>query len=102
MKVAPSNATSASPPQLGAGSSWQTSRSHNQCHDHNRAAATTEKSCLRVERPSNSIAGGRCRELVVVVIICKVCEKMRRGGGSVFPAHVNTGDPNEADPLMRS
>ena len=30
---------------------------------------------------------------------------MRRDGGSVFPAHANTGDPNgpvEACPLMRS
>ena len=35
----------------------------------------------------------------------EVCEKMRRDGGSVFPAHANTGDPNgplEAFPLMSS
>ena len=25
---------------------------------------------------------------------CRVCERMRRDGGSVFPAHANTGDPN--------
>jgi hypothetical protein len=24
----------------------------------------------------------------------EVCERMRRDGGSVFPAHANTGDPN--------
>jgi transposase len=33
------------------------------------------------------------------------CERMRRDGGSVFPAPANTGDPNgpvEACPLMRS
>ncbi|MBP1092705.1 hypothetical protein JOE50_003235 [Bradyrhizobium japonicum] len=35
----------------------------------------------------------------------EVCERMRRDGGSVFPAHANTGDPNgpiEACPLMRT
>ena len=35
----------------------------------------------------------------------EVCERMRRDGGSVFPAHANTGDPNgpvEAWTLMRS
>jgi hypothetical protein len=35
----------------------------------------------------------------------KACERMRRYGGSVFPAHANTGDPSgpvEACPLMRS
>src|SRR5436190_22900572 len=35
----------------------------------------------------------------------EVCERMRRDGGSVFPAHANTGDPDgpvEACPLMRS
>jgi hypothetical protein len=33
----------------------------------------------------------------------EVCERMRRDGGSVFPAPAKTGDPNgpiEADPLM--
>jgi NADPH:quinone reductase-like Zn-dependent oxidoreductase len=33
------------------------------------------------------------------------CERMRRDGGSVFPARANTGDPNgtfEACPVMRS
>ena len=24
----------------------------------------------------------------------EVCERMRRDGGSVFPAHAKTGDPN--------
>ena len=35
----------------------------------------------------------------------EVCERMKRDGGSVFPAHANTDDPNgplEAFPLMRS
>jgi transposase len=35
----------------------------------------------------------------------EVCERMRRDGGSVFPAHANPGDPNgraEACPLMSS
>jgi hypothetical protein len=35
----------------------------------------------------------------------EVCERMRRDGGSVFPARANTGDPNgpvEACPLMSS
>ena len=35
----------------------------------------------------------------------EVCERMRRDGGSVFPAHANTDDPNgplEAFPLMKS
>ena len=35
----------------------------------------------------------------------EVCERMKRDGGSVFPAHANTGDPNGpvgADSLMRS
>jgi hypothetical protein len=34
----------------------------------------------------------------------EVCERMRRDGGSVLPAHANTGDPNgpfEAGPLIR-
>ena len=38
-------------------------------------------------------------------IPAEVCERMRRDGGSVFPAHASTGDPNgpvEAYPLMRS
>ena len=29
-----------------------------------------------------------------VILPAKVCEKIRRDGGSVFPAHANTGDPN--------
>ena len=44
-------------------------------------------------------------QIVEVILPAKVCEKMRRDGGSVFPAHANTGDPNgplEACPLMRS
>ena len=35
----------------------------------------------------------------------EVCERMSRDGGSVFPAHANTGDPHgpiEACPLMRT
>ena len=35
----------------------------------------------------------------------EVCERTRRDGGSVFPAHANTGDPNgaaEACPVMSS
>ena len=35
----------------------------------------------------------------------EVCERRERDGGSVFPAHANTGDPNgpiEACPLMRT
>jgi hypothetical protein len=35
----------------------------------------------------------------------EVCERMRRDGKSVFPAHASTGDPNgpfEACPLIRS
>ena len=34
----------------------------------------------------------------------EVCERMKRDGGSVFPAPAKTGDPNgpvEADPLIR-
>ena len=44
-------------------------------------------------------------QIVKIVLPAKVCEKMRRDGGSVFPAHANTGDPNgplEACPLIRS
>ena len=35
----------------------------------------------------------------------EVCERIRRDGGSVFPAHANTGDPDgpiQACPLMRT
>jgi len=38
-------------------------------------------------------------------ITAEVCERMRRDGGSVFPAHANTGDPFgpiEAFTLMSS
>src|SRR5262245_17500124 len=42
---------------------------------------------------------------VAALLPAEVCERMRRDGGSVFPARVNTGDPNgpvEACPLIRS
>src|SRR6185295_15418235 len=41
----------------------------------------------------------------VIYLPAEVCERLRRDGGSVFPAHANTGDPNgpvEACPVMRS
>ena len=47
----------------------------------------------------------RDRSRVIELPAAEVCERMRRDGGSVFPAHANTGDPNgpvEACPLMRS
>ena len=47
----------------------------------------------------------RDRSRVVELLPAEVCERMRRDGGSIFPAHANTGDPNgplEACPLMRS
>ena len=47
----------------------------------------------------------RDRSRVIELPAAEVCERMRREGGSVFPAHANTGDPNgpvEACPLMSS
>ena len=41
---------------------------------------------------------------VINTLPAEVCERMRRDGGSVFPARANTGDPHgpvEACPLMR-
>ena len=40
-----------------------------------------------------------------ILFPAEVCERMRRDGGTVFPAHAKTGDPNgplEACPLMRT
>src|ERR1700720_1486534 len=51
-------------------------------------------------------ASFRPREhLKEVELPAEVCERMKRDGGSVFPAHANTGDPNgplEPFPLMSS
>ena len=68
----------------------------------------------RLERPGpwaslrDEQASGCCvidSRVVEIRLPAEVCERMRRDGGSVFPAHANTGDPNgpvEACPLMRS
>ena len=61
--------------------------------------------CLLVVAPSRR-ASFKLREFYKKSRLpAEVCEKMRRDGGSVFPAHANTGDPFgpiEAFPLMSS
>jgi transposase len=66
-----------------------------------RVECSCSWSSLRGEQASSRVIIASRR----VTYPAEVCERMRRDGGSVFPAHANTGDPNgpvEVCPLMSS
>src|SRR6186713_822388 len=42
----------------------------------------------------NCAIEGASDDITLSKFPAEVCERMRRDGGSVFPAHANTGDPN--------
>jgi len=63
--------------------------------------ACQQARAYRLERASpwsrlrgEQASGGLIIRKIESLLPAKVCEKMRRDGGSVFPAHANTGDPN--------
>jgi hypothetical protein len=57
-----------------------------------RAQAGTKETAARHEQRKGS--NGDLSMTQRAALPAEVCERMRRNGGSVFPARANTGDPN--------
>jgi transposase len=81
-------------------------RLHRQCSCH---CAGQQACAHRMERAWRAVAVSRQANFTLRersrLLPAEVCEKMRRDGGTVFPALANTGDPDgpvEACPLMSS
>jgi transposase len=80
------SSTGSKPPRSGCTATFLRSRSSTAGADRLERSGSWPK--LRGE------AGHGLSRLVYDSTPAEVCERMRRDGGSVFPAHANTGDPN--------